>query len=132
LEKPVEEFYRHPEMADGRLGKCKTCTKSDVSNNYRSNRPHYIAYEQERFKLSTRKNAIRETQVRRKELRPERVKAAYLTSNAIRNGRLIREPCEVCGSSAVEAHHDDYSKPLVIRWLCRKHHLEHHGKEAYA
>jgi len=45
---------------------------------------------------------------------------------AIANGTLIRHPCEICGSTRVDAHHDDYGKPLQVRWLCRKHHLEHH------
>lgn len=44
----------------------------------------------------------------------------------IRSGRLIKQPCEVCGSKIVEAHHDDYEKPLDVRWLCKKHHAEHH------
>ncbi len=36
---------------------------------------------------------------------------------------LEPQPCEVCGSTVrVVAHHDDYSKPLEIRWLCRSHH----------
>lgn len=46
--------------------------------------------------------------------------------SAIRNGVLVREPCEVCGKEKVDAHHDDYSKPLDVRWLCRFHHLKHH------
>jgi hypothetical protein len=130
-EQPVEEFYRHPQMGDGRLNKCRTCTKSDVSQNYRRNREHYASYEQQRFKLPERKRDVRRYAQKRAELRPERTRAAYLTSNAIRDGRLVRQPCEVCGSEAVEAHHDDYSKPLAVRWLCRKHHLEHHGKVAF-
>lgn len=51
----------------------------------------------------------------------------YTTGNAIRNGMLIKQPCEVCGTTEnIEAHHDDYTKPYDIRWLCRKHHNEHH------
>lgn len=44
----------------------------------------------------------------------------------IRRGKINREPCEVCGSKA-EAHHDDYSKPLQVKWLCRKHHMKLHA-----
>ena len=41
-------------------------------------------------------------------------------------GRLIPQPCETCGSQKVEKHHDDYSRPLQVRWLCRAHHLALH------
>lgn len=53
------------------------------------------------------------------------------TQHAIRDGRLVRMPCEKCGHDKVEAHHDDYSKPFEVRWLCRKHHLEHHYNERW-
>lgn len=54
-----------------------------------------------------------------------------LTLAAIRKGVLSYLPCEVCGvdDDTVEAHHDDYSKPLQIRWLCSWHHAEHHKNE---
>lgn len=44
--------------------------------------------------------------------------------------RLDAMPCEVCGSTNdIQAHHKDYDKPLDVRWLCVKHHLEVHGKQ---
>jgi hypothetical protein len=50
-----------------------------------------------------------------------------LTWRKVNQGFLKRQPCEVCGTEEdVQAHHDDYSKPLDVRWLCRKHHREHH------
>ena len=55
---------------------------------------------------------------------PEKVKARMAVTNAIAAGRLHRQPCEVCGAVLVEAHHDDYAKPLEVRWLCRSHHIE--------
>lgn len=45
---------------------------------------------------------------------------------ALRRGELTRMSCEVCGNEKSEGHHDDYSKPLVVRWLCHRHHLEAH------
>lgn len=50
-----------------------------------------------------------------------------LTRAYIKQGKLIKESCEICKSDEnVEAHHDDYDKPMDIRWLCRKHHREYH------
>jgi len=49
--------------------------------------------------------------------------------HALRSGKLIKTPCEVCGNLRVDGHHDDYNKPLDVRWLCRKHHNELHGKD---
>lgn len=64
------------------------------------------------------------------ERNPEKRKAQYSVSNAIRDGKLIKQPCEVCSTTVnVQAHHDDYSKPLDVRWLCIPHHAEHHNIE---
>lgn len=43
-----------------------------------------------------------------------------------KRGKLVPEPCEVCGEKA-EKHHDDYSKPLGVRWLCPTHHRQWHN-----
>lgn len=58
---------------------------------------------------------------------PGKRRARNAVNNAIRDGRLKREPCEVCGEFA-EAHHLDYRKPLDVKWLCREHHNVAHGK----
>jgi hypothetical protein len=43
---------------------------------------------------------------------------------AIRRRELTKKPCEICGKPRTQAHHEDYSKLLEVRWLCRKHHRE--------
>lgn len=48
---------------------------------------------------------------------------------AVARGDLVPEPCP-CGSAAkTQGHHDDYSKPLEVRWLCPAHHMEQHRLE---
>ena len=59
---------------------------------------------------------------------PEKYIAHRLLNNAVRSGKLKRMPCVVCGKEKVEGHHEDYSKPLDVIWLCKKHHLEAHKK----
>lgn len=51
---------------------------------------------------------------------------------AILTGKLRQQPCEVCGATVADAHHDDYSAPLEIRWLCRRHHTAWHAEHGEA
>lgn len=55
-------------------------------------------------------------------------KARQILGDAVRSGRIARGPCEVpgCKDTKTEGHHDDYSRPLDVRWLCAKHHKEIH------
>ena len=57
---------------------------------------------------------------------PEKNKARELFRTELRAGRIKRQPCEVCGDHRSHGHHDDYSKPYDIRWLCRQHHNAWH------
>lgn len=58
-----------------------------------------------------------------------KVRTRALTRSYIANGLLAKLPCEVCQTTkSVQAHHDDYSDPLNVRWLCVAHHAEHHKK----
>jgi predicted DNA-binding protein YlxM (UPF0122 family) len=62
--------------------------------------------------------------------------AQNLVEKAIKRGIIVPQPCEQCGATGVmrdgrnkiQAHHDDYNKPLDVRWLCQKHHHEWHKK----
>lgn len=58
-----------------------------------------------------------------------------ITEIALEKGILIRKiKCDQCGDipvfangrTGIEAHHDDYNKPLSVRWLCKKCHFEWH------
>lgn len=116
---PLGDFYRHPYMTDGHLNKCKDCTKADVSRNYRDNREHYIQYERGRAARPARNSD------------PVKRRARNVVARALKSGMLHRGPCAECGLWNTEAHHGDYSQPLTVTWLCRKHHLARHGKVAF-
>lgn len=62
----------------------------------------------------------------------EKWRARADARHAIAAGKLVRQPCEACGALAVEAHHDDYSRPLDVRWFCAAHHRAHHAAEKAA
>lgn len=126
-EKPLTEFYRHPQMKDGHVNKCKECNKGDNRENRANKREKYVEYDRARSQTKARKEQRKRHQLARRSRSPKKYKANQAVSNAIRDGRLVRGICEVCGSSErVEGHHDDYNKPLSVRWLCFSHHREWH------
>lgn len=126
---PLSEFYAHPQMSDGHLGKCKECTKKDVREHRASNNS-VREYDRKRGKRPDRIAKNNKRNSKNKKLYPEKFRARYAVSNAIRDGRLERGVCEICGAAErVEAHHDDYSTPLDVRWLCSRHHSLVHNEK---
>ena len=117
-------------MADGHIGKCKDCTKIDVRKNRADKVEYYRQYDVKRYQSDpfVRKRIIASSK-RWREINPDKYKAHNAVSNAIRDDRLRKEPCEVCGAKNVHGHHDDYSKPLEVRWLCPVHHRAHHDQQ---
>lgn len=60
----------------------------------------------------------------------EKVAAHSITWQRLRTGKITPGPCETCGAvDNIHAHHDDYSKPLKVRWLCSTCHRIHHARE---
>jgi hypothetical protein len=78
-----------------------------------------------------RKNVGHNILARRKYRKNNRAKenSHAAVRRAIKSGALKRLPCSVCGDVKSEAHHEDYSKPLDVIWLCLKHHRAHHLKK---
>lgn len=113
VEKKLTEFYVHPAMGDGRLNKCKECARKDVRANYEANTERYRAYDRARgYRAGD----------------PTKVAARNAVNHALETGALVKGDCEVgvdC-HGRIEGHHDDYSKPLKVRWLCKKHHAQEH------
>jgi hypothetical protein len=141
-EKPLVDYYLHAAMVDGHSGRCKECQKANARAARAARLDYYQEYDRKRNALPHRVQAreVYDTTMRGQESiaaaqkswivkNPAKRAAHILTGNAIRDGRLIRQPCEVCDCVKVQAHHDDYNQPLAVRWLCQEHHVQWHKDE---
>ena len=103
VEKPLGQFYRYFCTKRGKERverKCKDCSKS-------------AGLREHRLEKYSKKY-------------PEKILARRLVREAIKRGDIVRKPCVKCGEKKAQAHHDDYSKPLEVRWLCSLCHTKHH------
>lgn len=131
------EFYS--QTTGGLFHDCKPCVCARVRANRLVNLEQYTEYERGRasapHRVEARKNYAQTPEGRAAHqrahrkfvaLNPTKRRAHFAVSNALRDGKLARQACEVCGAEKAQAHHDDYSKPLDVRWLCTTHHAEWH------
>ena len=141
VEKPLTEFYKHSQMADGHLNKCIPCVKSRVHKHRevhletireydkkRGTKPHRVQARKDYQKTETGKLAKKRAMAAYYKRYPMTYAAHVITSNAVRDGRLFPAiSCSVCmQNEKIEGHHDDYTKPMDVRWLCEKCHKEWH------
>lgn len=120
---PLSEFYKCDHMNDGVVGRCKACTCIKVRENYEKSHAARCEYERRRYKDPERRKYVIEQTRKWRKRNPDKHRAHRMVSDAIRRGKIVRQGCEVCGAKA-QAHHEDYSKPLDVRWFCFKHHRE--------
>lgn len=132
---PLTHFYKHPKMADGYLNKCKECSKKDSKEDY--NRkivdPKWKLKERERSQTKMRiargKGKYISYSSEEKKIYLENYKNKFPEKYAahILSQRIPIQPCVICGTMEnVERHHEDYSRPKDITFLCKKHHTERH------
>jgi hypothetical protein len=125
--KPLTDYYKHPEMADGTLGVCKDCHKGRMKVRRLTN-PAVQEYDRARWRADPqRKAATRARAERWAEKNPLAKKAHIAVNNAARDGRLQKSPCALCGSEKnIQGHHKNYDRPLDVIWLCTTcHHRIH-------
>ena len=124
------DFYKHPKMIGGRDSKCKACArKASAERQARIEAdPEMKVKEMRRQREKARKyRAEGKASVfgGKHKIDPSKRNANVIVGNAIRSGNLKRERCCICGMTA-QAHHEDYSKPLEVVWLCVTHHNARH------
>ncbi len=140
ITKPLAEFYKHPTGKNGFNAQCKMCVRQAIG--VYQNTPQFKDYQKmyrssekcreskKAYQTSARgKQTYLENTLRYNAQNPEKKAVHVATSRAIRSGVLIRQPCEVCQNPKTDGHHPDYSKPLEVLWLCRKHHLDLHREQ---
>jgi hypothetical protein len=145
-EKPLDGFYAHSRMADGFLNKCKECVKARVAKHRSENLDQIRNYDRSRdtqehriaarkaarkayAKTDSGKEAKRKGNQKWSSQNKHKTRAHRRVAYALRTGKLKRQACYVCGDDATEAHHEDYSKPLDVLWLCDGHHREIHKQK---
>jgi len=137
--KKETEFYKH--KRDGLQSICKDCKREQMKeynktpkrreyNNKVAEKLTKEGYFKEYFSRPEVKKRRTEQQKKYYNDLKQRYKhlARWVLNKRIKSGKVIKEPCEVCGAKKVEGHHKDYSKPLDVIWLCKKHHQKLHLK----
>lgn len=113
-----------------------------VRENRAKNLDYYREYDKRRFKedpaVKERHQAYAKTEAGKQAAKRARSKYSHrypmkraahiIVGNAVRDGRLIKPGVyEACGRGGkIDGHHDDYTKPLDVRWLCKACHLQWH------
>ena len=125
----IEEFYTHPSMKDGHLGKCKDCTKHDAFVRSRQKSDQIKEYEKVRSQTEKRKQSRRFYVAKYRKEHPERVAINLRVRRAIKSGKIIKpECCSICGRKGpTVAHHHDYNKPLEVIFVCQSCHKRIHA-----
>jgi hypothetical protein len=129
--KPSSEYYNGDSS-------CKPCRRSFVEAHRQEKRkdPKWVERELDRQRQKERRR--RESGLASKpspeaskkwiRLNNQKRIAHHAVNNAVRNGRLTKAPCELCHAEKSEAHHEDYSRPLDVNWLCTTCHNERHNQ----
>ena len=149
IEKPIAEFYPKKDKPGQYIVWCKQCLREHgkIYHDSERGKKRDAEYRKSdarkeslmRYNVSEKRKAVTqryyetgkplEHQERRKESDPDHKKKKWARAQArtaLLSGKFIEKPCEYahlenCHGRA-EMHHDDYDKPLDVRWLCSRHH----------
>lgn len=124
IEKPLSEFYKHSQMADAHLNKCKECAKLDVKNKYLENSTDegYVKKERKRgrdkyMRLYRFQSKANPKCNERWEIRfPEKKKATSFSSSLIPS------------FDGAEKHHWSYNEEHYkdVIWMTKREHMKAH------
>ena len=149
--KPLSDYYKHTQMADGHLNKCKTCVKARVKTHRYDNLDRIRSYDRNRPNKEVRVQLCKERRIAKKQEDPEKFNsierertrkfrqanrdkydAHRAVANALKHGKLIKpNKCSKCPATEnIQGHHWSYLEEhwLDVEWLCVKCHAEEHTR----
>lgn len=118
-------------------GTCKACKARERRTRHRL--AHLDEYRDRNRRWNRKNNSYyrkwaQENKQRRAEINRryrqrhrEKYRAHTILNNALASGKIQKLPCSQCGNPNSQAHHEDYSQPLEVVWLCARHHSELHA-----
>ena len=130
--KELTEFGKDSHKKSGFRVYCKKCM-CVKSREYKIKNPEKTGVLRDKWNLENKEKAAKIQKKASKKFcleNPEKRKAHQAVGNALAGNRITRPSiCESCFKECKpEAHHEDYSKPLDVEWLCKKCHIELHRK----
>lgn len=130
IEKPLDQYRRNSRTKDGRQTQCKPCANARLDLWRARTRDRRLAYNRDYYASARGREVMRAYQSRK----PTKKLAQAALHRALRLGLMVKLTfCEECSNTKrVEGHHDDYAKPLDVRWLCRACHKAWHRKHGEA
>jgi rubredoxin len=124
--KPLEEMTKNKKGLHGRAKVCKMCTATYMRNWTKTR----DLYENKRRWRMGNRESVRESSRRWREKNIDKALVQQVLNAAVKKGTVIRpKKCSGCnGTCKPQGHHDDYSNPLDVRWLCPRCHRAHHNE----
>lgn len=141
-EENTDNFYGN--SRGGLMTECKICFTTRERNKYQADKQtrdrkrnwaknkrdkdKHSEYNKEYTKTIKGKEVQKNSKTKYRRKYPEKIRAKNLVHYYVRQGKIPHVSTQFCkcGKPSTDYHHPDYSKPLEIVPLCRKHHLELH------
>jgi len=137
----VSKFHKNRSTKSGYQHQCKDCRMPSKNNKeyqrrYAAKNREEIREKKEQwrkdnrsliaqYRVSNRENA-KLGFVKWKKNNAHKLKAQGALNRALKKGYVEKSPCYICDDPKSQGHHEDYSKPLEVVWLCAKHHKRRH------
>lgn len=104
-----EETDFYPHSGGGYNNRCKECYKGKVSAYQRTPKGRAVML------AASRRRYYRD---------PLKIWARRMLNRAVNSGQLSRpDECSQCGETGtIHGHHEDYTKPFEVEWLCSRCH----------